>query len=49
MNWVFSVGFYPGILFGMRTYTESNKHNHLVYIPLVDFCLTVFKSKKRKR
>jgi len=48
MNWEFSVGFYPGVLFGMRTYTERNKHNHVVYIPLMDFCLTIFKSKKKK-
>ena len=49
MNWEFSVGFYPGILFGMRTNTERNKQNHVMYLPLVDFCLTIFKSKKRKR
>jgi len=48
MNWEFSIGFYPGVLFGMRTYTERNKHNHVVYIPLMDFCLTIFKSKKKK-
>ena len=48
MNWEFSVGFYPGILFGMRTYTERNKQNHVIYLPLVDFCLTTFKSKKKK-
>ena len=48
MNWEFSVGFYPGILFGMRTYTERNKQHHVIYLPLVDFCLTIFKSKKRK-
>ena len=48
MNWEFSVGFYPGILFGMRTYTERNKQNNVVYLPLVDFCLTIFNKKKRK-
>ena len=48
MNWEFSMGFYPGILFGMSTYTERNKQNHVIYIPLVDFCLTIFKSKKKK-
>ena len=49
MNWEFSVGFYPGILLGFRSYTERNKNNHVMYIPFVDFCLTIFKSKKRKR
>jgi len=47
MNWEFSVGFYPGILFGMRTYTERNKQNHVVYLPLVDFCLTLYKRKRK--
>ena len=25
MDWEFSVGFYPGILLGMRTYKEKKK------------------------
>ena len=45
MNWEFSMGFYPGVLFGIRTYTEQNKQNHVIYLPLVDFCLTIFKKK----
>ncbi len=48
MSWQFSIGFYPGVLFGMRTYAERNKQNHVVYLPLVDFCLTIFNKKKRK-
>ena len=48
MNWEFSVGFYPGILLGFRSYTERNKNNHVMYIPFMDFCLTIFNSKKRK-
>ena len=48
MNWEFSVGFYPGILFGFRSYTERNKNNHVMYLPFVDLCLTIFNSKKRK-
>ena len=46
MNWEFSVGFYPGVLLGMRSYTERNKNNHVMYLPFVDFCLTIFKKKK---
>ena len=49
MNWEFSMGFYPGILLGFRSYTERNKQNHVMYLPFVDFCLTIFKSRKRKR
>ena len=48
MNWEFSVGFYPGILLGFRSYTERNKNNHVMYVPFMDFCLTVFNRKKRK-
>ena len=40
-DWEFSVGFYPGMLIGFRTYVEVNKKNHVVYIPFVDFCLTL--------
>ena len=43
MNWEFSVGCYPGMLLGFRSYTERNKNNHVMYLPFVDFCLTIFK------
>ena len=45
MDWEFSIGFYPGILLGMRTYTERNKQNHVIYLQFVDFCLSIFKRK----
>ena len=48
MNWEFSVGFYPGILLGFRSYTERNKDNHVLYVPFMDFCFTIFNRKKRK-
>ena len=48
MNWEFSIGFYPGLLFGFRSYTENKQNNHVVYLPFVDFCLTIFNKKKRK-
>ena len=47
MNWELSVGFYPGILLGFRSYTERNKQNHVMYLPFVDFCLTIFKRKRK--
>jgi uncharacterized membrane protein len=46
MNWEFSMGFYPGVLLGFRSYTERNKNNHVMYLPFVDFCLTIFNKKK---
>ena len=35
MSWEFSIGFYPGVLFGLRTYRERNKNNHVAYLPFV--------------
>ena len=31
-NWEISFGFYSGILLGFRSYQESNKNNHVLYI-----------------
>ena len=45
MDWEFSIGFYPGILLGMRTYKEKKRNNHVLYLPFVDFCLTIYKRK----
>ena len=41
-KWSLSFGFYPGVLLGFRTYNEKYKTNHVLYIPFVDVCLTVF-------
>ena len=49
MDWEFSVGFYPGILLGMRTYKEKKKNNHVIYLPFVDFCLTLYNKKKQMK
>lgn len=40
--WVFSIGLYPGILFGLRTYEEEHQRTHALYIPFVNFVLEVF-------
>ena len=42
-DWEFSIGFYPGILIGFRSYQEGTKSNHVVYIPFVDLCFTVWR------
>ena len=42
-NWSISVGFYPGILMGMRTYDEPDQVSYVMYIPFVDIALEVFK------
>ena len=42
-NWSLSVGFYPGILIGMRTYVGDEQNSYVLYLPFVDIALEVFK------
>ena len=42
-NWEISFGFYPGIVVGFRSYAEQKSNNHVLYLPFVDVCLTIFK------
>ena len=42
-NWSLSVGFYPGIVIGMRTYVEDEQDSYVLYLPFVDIALEVFK------
>ena len=43
-KWELSIGFYPGILIGFRTYEQDDRNNHVLYIPLIDACLTILKN-----
>jgi len=60
LDYDISIGFYPGVLLGLRTYkTEiptfdrENKptdtivlrHDHVLYIPLIDLRLTTYHEK----
>ena len=42
-NWELSIGFYPGILLGFRSYpnTGNGLENHVLYLPFIDLCLTI--------
>ena len=42
-NWSLSLGFYPGLLMGIRTYDEPTQVVHVLYLPLVDIALTLYK------
>ena len=42
-KWELSVGFYPGILLGFRSYDQDDRDNHVLYLPFVDMCLTILK------
>ncbi len=41
-DWDLSIGFYPGILFGMRTYHNKNGNAHVFYLPLIDLCIDIY-------
>jgi len=39
--WSISIGFYPGILFGFRTYEEKDFNTHVLYLPFVDIAFEI--------
>ena len=46
-DWDLSIGFYPGILLGVRTYhgrTEDGEYkvSHVFYLPLFDLCINIY-------
>jgi hypothetical protein len=41
--WSVSIGFYPGILFGMRIYEEPTYSTHVLYLPFIDIALEIDK------
>lgn len=40
-SWTLSIGVYPGILFGIRTYEEADFKTHVLYLPFIDFALEI--------
>ena len=41
-GWELSLGLYPGLLVGIRSYPEKTFTEHVLYLPLVEFVLTVY-------
>jgi hypothetical protein len=41
--WSLTVGFYPGILFGIRTYEEETYSTHVLYLPFIDIAFEIEK------
>jgi hypothetical protein len=39
--WSLTIGFYPGILFGFRTYEEKEFNTHVLYLPFIDIALEI--------
>lgn len=44
-GWEISAGLYPGILLGVRSYPEDDFTEHVLYLPIVEVCLTVYYNK----
>jgi hypothetical protein len=42
-SWELSIGIYPGVLFGIRTYEYDESKLHVLYIPFVDIALEIYK------
>ncbi len=42
-GWSLSLGFYPGVLLGARTYSEQQQTTHVFYLPFVDIALEIYK------
>ena len=42
-TWSVSLGFYPGILFGMRSYVEEKQTAHVFYLPFIDIAIEIYK------
>jgi hypothetical protein len=39
--WSITIGLYPGILVGFRTYEEKDFNTHVLYLPFVDIALEI--------
>ncbi len=44
MNWTLTIGIYPGILLGFRTYNEEDYSTHVLYLPFIDVALIIYKN-----
>jgi len=41
-NWELTMGFYPGVIIGIRSYNQEDSVQHVIYLPFVDMCLEIF-------
>ena len=44
MSWELSLGLYPGILIGIRSYDQKEAIDHVLYIPFIELCFTIYKN-----
>lgn len=41
-GWELSIGLYPGVCIGARSYPEQTFVEHVFYVPFVEICLTIY-------
>jgi hypothetical protein len=41
-GWEISMGLYPGILVGIRSYPETFFTEHVLYLPFIELVLTIY-------
>ena len=41
--WSIELGLYPGLLVGIRSYTQEDSVIHVLYVPFMDVALTIYK------
>lgn len=42
-GWTLTIGLYPGILLGARTYNYTETSLHVLYLPFIDIALEIDK------
>jgi hypothetical protein len=42
-SWSLSIGFYPGVLLGFRSYEEKEFTTHVLYLQFIDLALEVYR------
>ena len=42
-SWSLEIGFYSGIVFGVRTYEEESQTAHVFYLPFVDLAFITYR------
>ena len=42
-QWSLSIGTYPGIVVGVRSYEEESQTTHVAYLPFIDIALEIYK------
>ena len=38
-DWSISLGTYPGLVIGMRSYHGETHHQHVIYLPFIDIAI----------